>query len=63
MSPIKEPQFFADDVLGDLRNVRTWEGYLNCFIGAKSEKAIGEASVGYLGSKAALHGSCFMHRN
>jgi hypothetical protein len=56
MSPIKEPQFFADDILGNLRNVRTWEDYLNCFIGGESEKAIGEASVAYLSSRAALHG-------
>jgi hypothetical protein len=55
MSSIKEPQFFADDVLGDLRNVRTWEDYLNCFKAAEGE-VIGEASVAYLGSMAALHG-------
>jgi hypothetical protein len=56
MSSIKEPQFFADDVLGDLRSVRTLDDYLNCFAGAEREEVIGEASVAYLGSRAALHG-------
>jgi hypothetical protein len=56
MSSIKEPQFFADDVLGDLRSVRTMDDYLNCFAAAEREEAIGEASVAYLGSRAALHG-------
>lgn len=56
MSSIKEPQFFADDVLGDLRGVRTLDDYLNCFAAAEREEVIGEASVAYLGSRAALHG-------
>jgi Sulfotransferase domain len=56
MSSIKEPQFFADDVLGDLRSVRTLDDYLNCFAAAEREGMIGEASVAYLGSRAALQG-------
>ena len=47
MSPIKEPQFFAD-FLGEHRRICTWSDYLNCFAGADLEKRIGEASVAYL---------------
>jgi hypothetical protein len=47
MSPIKEPQFFAE-FLGDHRRICSWSDYLNCFAGADLEKRIGEASVAYL---------------
>jgi Sulfotransferase domain len=47
MSPIKEPQFFAD-FLAEHRRICTWSDYLNCFAGADHEKRIGEASVAYL---------------
>lgn len=47
MSPIKEPQFFAE-FLGDHRRICNWSDYLNCFAGADLEKRIGEASVAYL---------------
>jgi hypothetical protein len=56
MPSLKEPQFFADDVLGSLRAVRTMENYLNCFADAKPGQTIGEASVAYLGSDSALRG-------
>lgn len=49
MSPIKEPNFFAD-YLGEHRRVRTWPEYLECFAGVLGEKRIGEASVSYLAS-------------
>lgn len=49
MSPIKEPNFFAD-FLGEQRRVRTLPEYLECFSGAREEKRIGEASVAYLAS-------------
>ena len=55
MSSPKEPQFFADDVLGDRRTIRTWEDYMKCFETAEKEDVIGEASVAYLGSQSALH--------
>jgi len=53
MSPIKETQFFAADLLGEHRPIRTWAEYLNCFSGAQSEKRIGEASALYLSSRSA----------
>lgn len=53
MSPIKEPQFFAVDTLGDQRRIQTWEDYLSCFAGAEGKKKIGEASVQYLSSRSA----------
>jgi hypothetical protein len=49
MSPIKEPDFFAD-YLGRHRRVRTLSEYLDCFTGARGKKRIGEASVSYLAS-------------
>jgi sulfotransferase family protein len=49
MSPIKEPDFFAD-FLGEQRRVRTLPEYLECFAGVRGEKRIGEASVAYLAS-------------
>jgi hypothetical protein len=54
MSTIKEPQFFAEDVLGDLRAVRTIEDYRRCFESAGECQTTGEASVAYLGSASAL---------
>ena len=53
MSPQKEPQFFANDVLGDRRHTCTWAEYLSCFAAARGAKRIGEASVAYLGSPCA----------
>jgi hypothetical protein len=53
ISPKKEPQFFASDVLGDRRHTCTWSDYLSCFAAAHGEKRIGEASVAYLGSRCA----------
>jgi hypothetical protein len=54
MSFIKEPQFFAEEVLGELRAVRSWDDYLCCFAPATRERAVGEASVAYLGSDDAM---------
>jgi hypothetical protein len=64
MSPIKEPKFFAHDgeqlhfhgprdmeAIHDV--VTDWEMYKTLFDGAKSEKAIGEASAEYLYSPQA----------
>jgi len=53
MSPLKEPQFFAVDLLGDRRRIRSLPEYLACFAGARDEPRIGEASTAYLGSKRA----------
>jgi hypothetical protein len=52
MSPLKEPQFFAEDLLGNQRNVRNWESYLALFDAAGRRRA-GEASTCYLGSASA----------
>ncbi|MFY9561390.1 MAG: sulfotransferase [Terriglobales bacterium] len=53
MSPVKEPQYFAQDLRGDRRRVRSLKEYLECFAGARDEEIIGEASTSYLGSKRA----------
>lgn len=53
MSPIKEPQFFASDILLGQRRVRTLPEYLACFAEASQQRVIGEASTAYLGSRAA----------
>lgn len=53
MSAIKEPEFFAADILGDLREIRRWDDYLKCFVPSSIEKRIGEATVWYLGSMSA----------
>lgn len=53
MSPLKEPQFFASDLLGGRRHTLTWPTYLACFAAARGQKRIGEASVAYLGSERA----------
>jgi hypothetical protein len=53
MAPVKEPQFFAPDLLGDRRRIRSLPEYLACFAGARDEPRIGEASTAYLGSKRA----------
>jgi hypothetical protein len=61
MSPVKEPCFFAPEVLqfDPLRDPRDtgvvveWDAYLDLFAGAQHEKAIGEASVAYLASPVA----------
>ena len=48
----KEPQFFADDICGDQRNVTTLSAYLDCFKEART-RVIGESSTCYLGSPIA----------
>lgn len=53
MSPVKEPQYFAEDLRGDRRRVRTLAEYLECFAGVRDEEVIGEASTAYLGSARA----------
>ena len=50
----KEPQFFAADIRGDQRVVRTLSDYLDLFRNARSV-VIGEASTCYLGSLSAPH--------
>lgn len=50
MSPLKEPQYFADDLRGERRRIRTLEEYQQCFAGARDEVIIGEASTAYLAS-------------
>src|SRR5215469_17477012 len=52
MSPLKEPQFFAEDLLGNRRNVCNWESYLALFA-ATGRRRAGEASAVYLGSPSA----------
>ena len=62
MSPVKEPGYFARDVISGWRLrdenprdscVLDWEGYQNLFRGVTGEAAIGEASTVYLISPAA----------
>ena len=53
MCTIKEPQFFADDIFGHQRRIRTLPEYLSCFSGARSQSRLGEASTAYLGSRTA----------
>ncbi|HEV2498220.1 MAG TPA: sulfotransferase domain-containing protein [Terriglobia bacterium] len=53
MPALKEPQFFAEDILGQKRNVCTCEDYLALFEAANDERRIGEASTAYLGSALA----------
>jgi hypothetical protein len=53
MSPLKEPQFFAEDLLGDRRNICDWTSYLALFHGADGRRT-GEASTLYLGSPLAV---------
>jgi hypothetical protein len=52
MSPLKEPQFFAEDLLGNRRNISSLESYLALFDAAGRRRA-GEASTIYLGSPSA----------
>ncbi|MEP7158919.1 MAG: sulfotransferase, partial [Chloroflexota bacterium] len=57
MSPVKEPMYFCPDVRGGLR--RRYEhgedeaDYLDLFMGAGTERYLGEASTRYLASKVA----------
>lgn len=53
MSTPKEPQFFAEDILGHQRNVTSLPAYMECFAGANGRKWVGEASTAYLGSARA----------
>ena len=53
MSPKKEPQFFAGDVLGDQRNFITVEDYRRCFDRADGASVLGEASTAYMVSRTA----------
>lgn len=55
MSSPKEPQFFAEDLLGRRRNVSNLESYLALFDTAGNRRA-GEASTAYLGSRSAVTG-------
>jgi len=50
ISKIKEPHFFSSDYckLINFKNVKTRKDYLKLFENATKEKAVGEASVGYL---------------
>jgi hypothetical protein len=50
---VKEPQFFAEDVLNRRRLVQDWDAYLDCFKDAGAARRVGEASVAYLGSPCA----------
>jgi len=49
----KEPQFFAEDIRGGLRCVRTREEYLGLFQAGEGSKRAGEASTLYLRSPSA----------
>jgi hypothetical protein len=53
MSPIKEPSYFARDIIPDLQPpnwrggcVLEWEAYLKLFRNVAGESAIGDASTG-----------------
>ncbi|MBV8846610.1 MAG: sulfotransferase domain-containing protein [Bryobacterales bacterium] len=54
MPSIKGRQCFADDILGDLRVIRTLQDYCACYSNSRSDLILGEASVAYLGSPAAV---------
>src|ERR1700730_6628922 len=53
MSPIKEPEFFASDFLGDRRRILGVQEYLACFAEARDEEIVGEASTAYFASEVA----------
>jgi hypothetical protein len=53
MSPLKEPEFFARDFLGDRRRIRGLQEYLACFAEVRDEEVIGEASTAYFASELA----------
>jgi len=53
MSRLKEPQFFAEDVNGQQRNIRCLADYLHLFSSSGDVPVIGEASTAYLGSPQA----------
>jgi hypothetical protein len=53
MSQPKEPQFFAEDILGHQRNITNLEDYLRCFENNAQTKQLGEASTCYLASPSA----------
>ena len=53
MPAVKEPSFFAPDIMGDRRPIRTMQDYLNLFGPAGPAKRIGEASTTYFVSKSA----------
>lgn len=53
MSRIKEPQFFAADILRHQRTVANFPQYLECFAAARHHRRIGEASTSYLSSRSA----------
>ena len=53
MSRPKEPQFFADDILGHQRTVTDMESYLLCFEEPGEAEFFGEASTCYLASASA----------
>jgi hypothetical protein len=53
MSRVKEPQFFASDILGHQRASTTLAEYLSNFDHAAGKRRIGEASTAYLASPKA----------
>lgn len=53
MSPLQQPQFFAQDRLGNRRRIRGLPEYLDCFAKAREEEVVGEASVAYFTSELA----------
>jgi hypothetical protein len=53
MSRIKEPQFFAADILGHQRTSTTLAKYLSNFDHAAGKSRVGEASTAYLASRTA----------
>jgi len=53
MSRMKEPQFFAEDVLGHQRNITVLEDYLGRFAAADGKRVIGESSTSYMVSRTA----------
>jgi hypothetical protein len=55
MCRIKEPQFFAGDICGHQRCIRTLTEYLSCFAVARNQRRLGEASTVYLGSRSAAN--------
>lgn len=53
MSRPKEPQFFAEDILGHQRNITDIESYSRCFESGVEPREVGEASTCYLASPSA----------
>lgn len=55
MPEVKEPEYFAEDILGERRTISSWEAYQRLFENVNGETRLGEASTAYLSSPVAAH--------